>query len=358
MNIISDEILIAEITDGRNTLSTDRLDMSYGELINLYQRGDLVITPSFQRLFRWGIDRRSKFIESILLGIPIPPIFVAEDTDGKWELVDGLQRISTIISFFGKLQDNSKNKWVLEQGDLIPTMEGYNIDTLPKKYIRNIERTYCRVEIIKWDSNYDMRYELFSRLNTGGESLTQQEIRNCIFRGTTEKFNDLLKELANNSIFLDTLNLSTYQVEQLYNEELVLRFFSLYYGDWSQGKAKNMSLFMTEFMKTVVSDETFNYTDAKKVFLDTLEIIKVTNENHYKFSNHQFSTSLFDAIFVGIAKNIEIYNPLDQELLIKNIENLKKDDMFRKYTGSAASSKSRILNRMKEAFRIMSNNVK
>ncbi|CAG7840421.1 hypothetical protein CLOHAE12215_01845 [Clostridium haemolyticum] len=78
------------IRRARNNLTTDRLDMSYGEIISMYEREEIVIAPEFQRLFRWTDYQKTRFIESILLGIPIPPIFVAEDKDGRWELVDGL----------------------------------------------------------------------------------------------------------------------------------------------------------------------------------------------------------------------------------------------------------------------------
>jgi len=82
-----------KVSELRNTLRSDRLDMSFGEIMNIYEDGDLIISPEYQRAFRWEDKQRSDFIESILLGIPIPPIFVAEDKDGRWELVDGLQRI-------------------------------------------------------------------------------------------------------------------------------------------------------------------------------------------------------------------------------------------------------------------------
>ena len=84
------------VSKKRNTLKTDRLDMSFGELINIYSDKELFISPEYQRAFRWSDYQRTRFIESVLLGIPIPPIFVAEDDNGKWEVVDGLQRISTI----------------------------------------------------------------------------------------------------------------------------------------------------------------------------------------------------------------------------------------------------------------------
>ena len=94
-----------EIAGGRNEIRTDKLDMSFGEISNLYENKELIITPEYQRLFRWHPTQKSRFIESILLGIPTPAIFVAEDESGVWELVDGLQRVSTVLEFMGLLKN-------------------------------------------------------------------------------------------------------------------------------------------------------------------------------------------------------------------------------------------------------------
>jgi uncharacterized protein with ParB-like and HNH nuclease domain len=84
----------------RKEIKSDRLSMSIGELAGLYERGELDIHPKFQRFLRWSDDQKTKLIESILLRIPIPPIFVAQDPDGKWDVVDGVQRLGTIFQFF------------------------------------------------------------------------------------------------------------------------------------------------------------------------------------------------------------------------------------------------------------------
>ncbi len=94
-----------EIVDARNEIRTDKLDISFGEIANLYENKELIITPEYQRLFRWQSTQKSRFIESILLGIPTPAIFVAEDESGVWELVDGLQRVSTVLEFMGLLKN-------------------------------------------------------------------------------------------------------------------------------------------------------------------------------------------------------------------------------------------------------------
>jgi uncharacterized protein with ParB-like and HNH nuclease domain len=139
------EKLESEISHERERLSSDRMDISFGELISLYKNKELLIRPEYQRLFRWNKKQKTSLIESILLGIPIPPIFVAEDKEGIWELVDGLQRVSTFISFFGDLgEDLTKisydavddeieneddigiwNKWKLEEGGLVSSLEGF-----------------------------------------------------------------------------------------------------------------------------------------------------------------------------------------------------------------------------------------
>lgn len=163
-----------KISEKKNSLRTDRLDMSFGELMNLYEDGSLFITPEYQRAFRWKVEQQTRFIESILLGIPTPPIFVAEDSSVnnqlRWELIDGLQRLSTIFSFFGILKDvpENKNNLKLTKGSIIKELEDYTGDALSAFSKFTIKRAVCRVEIIRWDSAIDMRYELFNRLNTGG----------------------------------------------------------------------------------------------------------------------------------------------------------------------------------------------
>jgi uncharacterized protein with ParB-like and HNH nuclease domain len=89
--------LMTEIEAAQRTVTTDSYQMSIGEIVNMYKDGELIISPVFQRLFRWGLSQKSRLIESILIGIPLPSIFVYEMPNGKWELVDGPQRVSTLL---------------------------------------------------------------------------------------------------------------------------------------------------------------------------------------------------------------------------------------------------------------------
>ena len=174
---------------------------------------------------------------------------MAEDNDGRWELVDGLQRISTILSFFGLLKTDKPeiNKWRLVSGDLLDALDGFYIDSLPNKYRLNINRSVSRIEIIKWDSQWDMRYELFSRLNTGGAALTDQEIRNCIFRSGLKNLYEFIDDVVDNEIFTNLTALTARQRLELYDQELIVRYVCLV-DNWEMVNA-SISMYMTNYLK-------------------------------------------------------------------------------------------------------------
>lgn len=343
-----------EISKARNNLTTDRLDMSFGEIISMYEREEIIINPEFQRLFRWKDDQKTKFIESILLGIPIPPIFVAEDSEGRWELVDGLQRLSTVLSFFGLLKSEekkitAKNNWVLQEGSIIGSFTSFKCEDLPLKYQLNIKRYACRVEVAKWDSEYDMRFELFNRLNTGGSPLTPQEIRNCIFRGVTTKFNDYLKENAGLESFTQLITPTETQIEQLYLEELVLRFTSLIF-EWGNVQ-ENISEHMTAFMRNAVKNPKFDYGKYQNIFRDVINILSPLGKDLFRIKGN-FSVRLYDAITVGIGENINYYKSLKVEDIKQKIDELKNNTDFQKYAGAAVDSKNRVFKRLEASTKI------
>lgn len=116
-----------EIEEAKRTVTTDTVSITVGEVANMYASSELNILPEFQRLFRWTDDRKSKFIESILIGIPIPPAFAYENDNGTWELIDGLQRISTVLEFMGLLKDPDTGDFrrsKLSSTKYLPSLEG------------------------------------------------------------------------------------------------------------------------------------------------------------------------------------------------------------------------------------------
>jgi Protein of unknown function DUF262 len=360
------------VSDERRRLSTDRLDISFGELINLYKNDELVIRPEYQRLFRWSQTQKTALIESILLSIPIPPIFVAEDENGVWELVDGLQRVSTFISFFGDLKSDgleielqsgdenssneefdiveaprSENKWILQEGGLVKSLEGFNIDNLPANLKINLKRSVCRVEILRGESSTSMKYELFKRLNSGGSKLTPQEIRNAIYRGVNPTLNEMLLKISRNTIFKSLTQLSQGKLNELYDQELILRFFAFYNN--VENINENTEKFLNYFMDKTVQDNNFNYDSYEDIFVKSLELVhRLGNEKVFRNDNNLFVPANFEGILVGIAQNIEKYNN-NPELLQLKIDQLKRDENFKRFSGTASNSRSRIKNRLKRA---------
>ena len=358
IDTVDAELLLKEIITTKNSLSTDRLDMSFGEIMNMYERDEIVIDPDFQRLFRWSNQQQTRFLESLLLGIPIPPIFVAEDENGKWELVDGLQRISTFLSFFGVLRTiPEKNKWSLSKGELIESLENYNCDTIPLKIILNLKRAICRIEIVNWNSLMDMRYELFNRLNTGGSPLTEQEIRNCIFRGTSNEFNNFLTKIALNTTFVSLIRPTDRQNEGKYLEELVLRFVSLLNHEWDKSinwdhTGDKLSTYMTLFMKKTVNDPNFDFVSVEALFMRVLKLLEPLDFKVFRGANNSFSTSYYDGITIGIASNIDYYESMSTEQIKDKIDELVSNSDFTKNMGAGSSTKNRVINRIKASLNV------
>lgn len=367
---IQEDNLEKEISKERSRLSSDRMDISFGEIINLYKNKELIIRPEYQRLYRWNDFQKTALIESILLGIPIPPIFVSEDENGIWELVDGLQRVTTFISFFGELDENDfnlqatpennddeeynlLNKWILKAGSLVENLEGFDIDTLPKKYTINLKRAVCRVEILRGESNTFMKYELFKRLNAGGTKANPQEIRNAIYRQFDTRLNNLLEELSQNELFKKLTKLSEKKQRELYDQELVLRFIA--FVNNIENINENTENFLNLFMEQAVKNKHFEYDEYQSLFKEVLGIIdSLGDENVFRNENKSFVPALYEGITIGVAQNLAIYRE-SIELLRKKIAELKKDDDFKKFSGSASNSRSRIKKRLSRASAIFQN---
>ena len=180
-----------EILSKSAQIKTDSYSMSIGELVNLYRDRDLDIHPEFQRVYRWTDYQKTRLIESVLLGIPIPPIFVAQRQDGVWDVVDGVQRLSTILQFMGEMLNEKRTPvqpLILQKTKFLPSLEGKKWKAEkkndPNAFTREqqlyVKRAKIDVNIVLKESDEKSKYELFMRLNTGGSDLSAQEVLNCL----------------------------------------------------------------------------------------------------------------------------------------------------------------------------------
>ena len=189
---------------------TQGKDYSFNELLSMYEDDELVIEPDYQRLFRWSNVQASRFIESVILELPLPPIFVIEIDEGKYELIDGLQRISSYFYFRGKLNAPHRNISLgnaleLDGCDIVAGLDGYTYELLPRALEIKLKRHTIRVEVIRKESESRIRYHMFKRLNKGGSILSEQEIRNCTIRLLDNTVNKFLIDCSKNEDFANTV---------------------------------------------------------------------------------------------------------------------------------------------------------
>ena len=346
---------INEVSEKKKEFITDSYSMSIGEIINLYKDDEIVINPDYQRFFRWTITQKSKLVESILLGIPIPPIFVYQDEKGKWEVVDGLQRISTILEFVGVLKSKEDENKILPPSTLIgtnilPNLKNMTWENLPREPLQlNFKRTSIKIEIIKHESDPYAKFEVFQRLNSGGSLLTHQEFRNCVLIMLNKVFYEWLKDLSKDTNFQECLMLSDKLLNEKYDMELVLRFFLFPNYKFSQ---KEISEFLTESSQDLAikaSDGEFDYKDSERVFKLTFKLLnELYGESIFKrYSSGQFKgkflESLFEAISIGVAANIDDYHSQESKNKLKQkIIDIWDKPNFTNNMGSGTNTKIRI----------------
>ncbi|GAA3802364.1 DUF262 domain-containing protein [Nocardioides panacisoli] len=225
-----------EISDARIEISADSISMSISELTNLYREGVLEIRPEFQRLYRWSQEQKSRLVESVLLGIPLPSLFVSQAETGKWELVDGLQRVSTLLELQGVLRATGGIKLpalTLSGTKFLPHLDGMSWTGADGNRLTEAQKLDIRLarldlRVIKRSSDPKTKFDLFQRLNSFGSTLEPQEIRSAMIAGTNSEALAWLNRLAANEFFVDCLGLTERLTDEQFDVELVLRFLMLH----------------------------------------------------------------------------------------------------------------------------------
>jgi hypothetical protein len=261
--------------------------MSVGEVISLYKDGELDIHPEFQRFFRWTSNQKSKLVESLLLGIPLPSLFVSQRPDGTWDVIDGLQRLSTILQLTGDLKDHEGNTvepLVLEKTRYLPDLEGKRWDSpddqddeLPQSAKLKIKRARLDLKIVLNTSDPSAKYELFQRLNTGGSLATDQEVRNCLLIMINPKFFDWLSALGQDENFKFAVPLSERALEERYDLELVVRFLVLRtLADDKLKQVGDLGPFLTDRIVEFAESKTYDPKQEERAFHRTFELLSST----------------------------------------------------------------------------------
>ena len=295
--------LAEELDAQRRKVDFDSYDISVQQMLSMVADGNIDIAPEYQRHFRWKDEGRSQLIESVFLGIPIPPLFMATNRDGTWEVVDGVQRLSTLIHYAGddkhRKEIGETSHLTLKGLDKLVSLNGSTFQQLPQNIKTQFLLRPIKVVTLSDKSDSVVRFDLFERLNTGGVSLTDQEIRACVFRG---EFNQFLAQLAQESDFRAVVKLPPTKREDRTNEECILRFFAFLHSY----KSFDHSVvgFLNDYMKS--ANKYFDYDAGRSIFKDTFrQLAKLFPEGIYRGTRKSTPINLYEAVAVGAALAIQ-----------------------------------------------------
>ncbi|MBJ9703666.1 DUF262 domain-containing protein [Acinetobacter calcoaceticus] len=361
--------LVTIIEEKVSKIHTTHLDVSFNEILDMYQSNELNISPDFQRLFRWSNGKQSRFIESLILEMPVPPIYVIELEDGKYELIDGLQRISSYLHLRGELVGathnniEDKDKLKLSDCDVIEELNGFTFDELPTSYQIRLKRSFIRMEVIRKESNKLIRYHMFKRLNTGGEGLEDQELRNCTIRILNESFPDFLNEVVENQDFQDTtFNISDAKTINAYKQELILRFLA--FKNFRENYTHDIADFLDEYMERVSLPNSdihfieFDYNIEKAIFAKTFKILNKTlgskvfgqASKNFDSIHENFSIYQYESISLALQKIINFVDCDNADHLAKISEKLVSIKLNKDFkpitTGGGKNTKNKLNERI------------
>ncbi len=186
---LADVGLLDQLNQERRRVDVAVADLTVREVVRMVRDGELNAAPAYQRKFRWKLDDESRLIESLLLGLPVPSVFVASNKDFSLEVVDGLQRVSTLVHFLDPREVDlaligRDSPLVLEGLGRLDELEGLSYGQLPDEVQRYFGRLPLRVTTLTDKSDVNVRFQLFERLNRGAVKLSPQEVRTVVFRGT------------------------------------------------------------------------------------------------------------------------------------------------------------------------------
>ncbi len=324
---------------------------SCADLVRMYKEGQLDIQPDFQRDVVWPKASQTRFIDSLVKQLPIPSMCLSFDyITQKRVMIDGLQRISSIIWFLTKPKQKLSK---LE--DIDQRISGKSPEEIKEKdceIYKRLENLTIPVTVLRCDyskkSHMHYLFTIFHRLNTGGNKLSNQEIRNCIFQG---KLNDLLKELVEYENFRKLLALEEKKSYRFSYEELILRFLAFHetYATYKGRLAKFLNDYMDDNNLLVEED----ISNKRQLFERVIDLIykRLMVKKHLP----KLSKATIEAMLVGVGKNIDTLEDDDDEGLKIRFENLRKHEAFSPQSlVGGLSHKDKVKGRMKSAISVFS----
>jgi hypothetical protein len=322
------------------------------ELMRKYDNGKLIIDPDFQRNLVWKPEQKSKFIESVILNFPLPPWYVNQTVEGKYIIVDGLQRTSTLHEF---VNDEFKLKGL----EALTDLNGYNfsgLKKLPGDYQTRIEDKKLNLYLIRPSVPAKVVYDIFNRINTGGTKLERQEVRNCIFSG---KSTQLLKELSETDYFKRAIDYGI-SATRMKDREVILRYLAFRIFDYEKEYQNDLSDFVENAMKKInlMSDQELNA--LKKDFNDVMNLtFEFFGNKNFRLplgkSRGKINIAIFESVSYFFSVNNDQFLEDNKKSIQDNFDKLLENKEYINAVKYGTNSRKKVIIRFNLAQEILGN---
>lgn len=320
------------------------------EYLRQLEKGKIIVQPDFQRNQVWNNTQKSKFIESILLNFPLPPIYLNETKEAQYIVIDGLQRTTALSQFYS-------GKITLSGLEALPKYNGETFQSLPETLRSKFEDKKLTIFVLKPSTPMVVIYDLFNRINTGGTQLNRQEVRNCIFIGKSTK---LLKELSEEHYFKVAINWGIKDT-RMKDREVVLRYLSFRWFNYKNEYTGDMSEYVETAMKRINKiDESViesMKSDFERVMKWTYEI---WGNRNFRIPTEQtrgtINTAILETVCNYIASKNDDFIEKNKNQIEKNYFELIGDTVYYDSVTKSTGSKTKVFDRFRLVFEILDKN--
>lgn len=365
VHVMNSPTLIDILDEKKRQIKVENLSISINEIYSMYQNNELILRPEYQRLLKWKEKQKTLFIESLLLGFPTPSIFISVDDDGKWEIVDGLQRLSTIFDFIGdlrsedtkdiplyksfkELDDNLvylSSQYEDSNGEKNSGFIGKRFKDFPQKIQLELKRQRINVVILLSGTHRDIKYELFQRINEGSSPIKPMDFRRAILLSReNDELLSKIDEVCKGELYNNLLDDSFDKSSDFKKESSIMYFLSLH-GEINHIiensiRIKNIDAYITEYARTLDKQKAIDNLDTFTEILTKIDSLELDNPKKIFTGNNTYSDTIFGTIMLGIAINLN--NLPDDSVLKEKIQSLTSNEEFKSYYKRGLSASARI----------------
>jgi uncharacterized protein with ParB-like and HNH nuclease domain len=320
------------------------------EYLRQIDKGKIEIQPDFQRNQVWKHTQKSKFIESILLNFPLPPIYLNETTNSTYRVIDGLQRSTTLKEFYcGNLK--------LEGLEAIPKYNGLYFKELPDTLQSKFEDKKLTVFALKPSTPMVVIYDLFNRINTGGTQLNRQEVRNCIFIG---KSTQLLKDLSEKAYFKEAISWGVSD-DRMKDREVVLRYIAFRWFNYKDEYSGNMSDYIESVMKRI---NKMDDVEIQKIIADFEKVMKrsfsIWGDKNFRIPTERtrgtINTAVLETVGNYLSYKEDDFIKKNKTVIKTNYTTLIENSIYHDAVTRSTGNKTKVLDRFRIAHDILNQN--